>query len=324
MLKTGERVIRDFTETMYVEGVDDLKPVPEGEIVRMFMFTHTTTLEAALLQASKFAPGLSNSKKGEDLNFTLSLGGVGMQTFRAKDKVILKVSFRALERRDRDDPDDLSKIQTSPPQADYTNNLVSYLADSLMANWLGNPPAFQGRIVMPWLSEGYSHYLCIKNLGVRGIFTTDIDLSYALREKGTGYSWVGDIEETFHRIAQDPTVDPFEKLVLYTKFRSLGSRAENVAKCVSLIDFLMENNKIGFLNFLKDLQNHYRKLDKTGNQPMFVNGLDAVISRNLGSESASGTGMASRLKRKSVAINSLEELEEEWRSWAARWVKGKR
>lgn len=324
MLKTGERVFRDFTETMYDEGVKDLKPVPKGEIVRMFMFTHTTTLEAALKKASKFAPGLSNSKPGEDLNFTLSLGGIGMQSFRAKDKVILKVSFRALERRDKDNPDDLSKIQTSPPQADYTNNLVSYLADSMMANWLGNPPAFRGRIVMPWLSEGYSHYLCIKNLGVRGIFTTDIDMEYARREKGSGYSWVGDIEETFHRIAQDPTVDPFKQLAQYTKYRNLGARAENVAKCVSLIDFLMENNKIGFLNFLKDLQKHYRKLDKTGNQQMFVNGLDGVIGRNLGLESASESGMASRLRRKSVAINNLDELEEEWRSWAARWVKGKK
>lgn len=324
MLKTGERVFRDFTETMYDEGVNDLKPIPNGEILRMFMFTHTTTLEAALKQASKFAPGLSNRKAGDDLNFTLSLGGTVMRSFRAKDKTILKVSFRALEVRDRDDPDDLSKIKTSPPAADYTNIVVSYLAGAMMANWLGNPPAFQGQIVMPWLSEGYSHYLCIKNLGVRGVSTTDIDMEYANREKGRIYSWVGDIEETFHRIAQDPTVDSFAKLTQYTKFRNLGARAENVAKCVSLIDFLMENNKIGFLNFLKDLQKHYRKLDKTGNQQMFVNGLDAVISRNLGSESASDTGMASRLKRKSVAINTLDELEEEWRSWAAKWVKGKK
>lgn len=322
MLKTGERIHRDFLETMYVDGVKDLRDFPQGEICRIYYLTHTTTLEEALQNASKLGPGLGDMKHKESVKMSLILGGQNMSATDPKTRKVIKISFSALETRDRDNYEDLSRIASRPPSADYTNRMVSTLADALMDNWLGNPPAYQGRITMPWLSEGFSHYLCIKNLGVLGSFTTDFDFSYAWREVGFGYRWVGDIEETMHRVAQDPTTDKLEDLFRIAHYRNL--KTESVAKSVSLIDFLMESNKVGFLNFLKDLQKHYRKLDKTGNQQAFIDGLSPIIAENLGEGSTSDTGMSSRLKKRSLAIDSVEGLESAWRDWASRWVSGKR
>lgn len=318
MIKVGERIYRDFCELMYVDGVKDLREIPQGEILRMYYLTHTTTLEDILKQASKFGPGLSDTKHKESLKLNLMLGGVRMRTALHKKKSILTISFSALERRDRDDP---SKITSNPPNADYTNHLVSTLGHTLMNNWLGHPPAFKNHIAMPWLAEGYAQYLCIKNLGVRGTSTVDFDFEYARRETGRGYSWVGDIEEMMHRIAHDPDADKFEDLIRITHFRNL--KAESVAKSVSLIDFLMETNRIGFLNFLKDMQKLYRKLDKTGNQQVFISGLDPLVGKNFGG-GEQDSGMASRLKKKSAILNSVADMERAWSDWTARWIKGKK
>jgi hypothetical protein len=322
MLKTGERIYRDFMETMYVEGVKDLKDFPPGEICRIYYLTHTTTLEDALGNASKLGPGLSDMKHKESIKMALILGGQSMRSMQPKTRTIVRYGFSALESRDREDPDDLSKIQKRPPSADYTNRLVSSLAKAMMDNWLGNPPAFKSTITMPWLSDGFSHYVCIKNLGVRGIFTTDFDFSYAWREVGFGYSWTGDIEETMHRVAQDPTADKLEDLLRIAHFRNL--KTESVAKSVSLIDFLMETDKVSFLNFLKDLQKHYRKLDKTGNQQAFIDGLSPLIAANFGTGSSADTGMSSSLRKRKAVMNSVEDLEDAWKDYAARWIKGKR
>jgi hypothetical protein len=322
MLKTGERIYRDFMEIMYVDGVRNLKDAPQGEICRIYYLTHTTTLEEALTQASKFGTGLSDVKHAESMKKYLYLGGLSMGSVNPKTRAIMKFSFSTLETRDKDDPSDMSKVTKRDPAADYTNRLVSSLADALMDNWLGNPPAFKGRITMPWLSEGFSHYLCIKNLGVLGTFSTDFDFEYAERDTSGGYRWEGDIEETMRRVAQDPTADKIPDLFRIAHYRNL--RTESVCKSVSLIDFLMEKNKIGFLNFLKDLQKHYRKLDKTGDQQKFIDGLDNVIGANLGSGSSADSGMASRLKRKSAILGSVADLEKAWRDWASSWKKGKK
>ena len=86
----------------------------------------------------------------------------------------------------------------------------------------------------------------------------------------------------------------------------------------------MENNRLGFLNFLKDLQKHYRKLDKTGNQVAFIEGLDPLFARHFGAGSSENSGMSSRLKKRSATIDSVEALERAWRDWAARWVNKKK
>jgi len=318
MIKVGERIYRDFCELMYVDGVDNLKPKPEGEVLRIYFISHTTTLEEMLTQASKFGPGLNDMKHKESLKLFLMLGGGIMGTTLHKKKSILRVSFRALESRDRDAP---SKIKKNPPNSDYTDSVVSGLGHTLIDNWLGHPPAFKGRITMPWLAEGYAQYLCIKNLGIRGPSTVDFDFAYARRETGRGYSWVGDIEEMMHRIAHDPEADKFEDLIRISHFRNL--KAESVAKSVSLIDFLMETDRIAFLNFLKDMQKLYRKLDKTGNQQLFMNGLDPLIAKHFGTKQEEG-GMASRLKKKSTILASVKDMERAWSDWTARWIKGKK
>jgi|GEM_PF-2619457 len=322
ILTVGERVYRDFCENMYPENVKNLNTIPQGEIVRIYYLTHTTTLEDALKNASKFAPGLSDMKHGESIKMALILGGQSMSTTHPTTKEIMRVGFSALESRDRENPDDLDKIRKNSPAADYTNRLVSYLADALMDNWLGNPPAFKGRITMPWLAEGFSHYVCIKNLGVRGVSSTDFDFSYAWSEVGFGYQWIGDIEESIHRVAQEATASKIQDLFRIAHYRNLKN--ESVAKSVSLIDFFLESNKVAFLNFLKDLQKHYRKLDKTGNQTAFINGLDKLFQQNFGTGSPYSSGMASRLKRKTIELNSVADVEEAWRQWAARWVSGKK
>ncbi len=323
MLKTGERIFRDFTEIMYVDGINDLRKIPEGEICRIFFLTHTTTLEEALRNQSKFGPGLSDMKHAESLKLTLHLGGNSGSATQPKTQKTINFRFSALETRDLDDPDDLSKIKTRPESADYTTSVVGTLANSMMDNWLGRPPAFKQRITMPWLSQGFSHYVCIMNLGERAPFTTDFDFSYARSETGLGYRWEGDIAETMHRVAQDPSADKIEDLFRITHYRNL--KTESVAKSVSLIDFLMENNKLGFLNFLKDLQKHYRKLDKTGNQTAFIKGLDPLFAKHFGAGSAEDSGMSSRLrKRASATIDSVKSLESAWRDWAAKWVNKKK
>lgn len=322
MLKTGERIFRDYCEVMYVDGVKDLKEIPKGEICRIYYLSHTTTLEDALRNASKLGPGLADMKHGESIRLSLHLGGQGMSAMRPKTKTIMKFSFTALETRDLDNPEDLSKIKKRQASADYTNRLVKTLANALMDNWLGNPAAFKGRITMPWLAEGFSQYMCIKNLGVRGPFTTDFDFSYAQRDVGMGYRWEGDIEETMHRVAQDPSADTIEDLFRISHYRNL--KTESVAKSVSLIDFLMENNKLGFLNFLKDLQKHYRKLDKTGNQTAFIKGLDPLFEKHFGAGSAEDSGMSSRLRKKAATINSVDTMEGAWRDWALKWINKKK
>ncbi len=320
MLKVGERVFRDFTETMYVSGVKNLKPIPEGEICRIYYFRHITTLEDCLRNASKFAPGHGNVTHKKSLERFLQSGGVGMSVLNHKMKTRLKVSMSALESRDRDDPEKINK--RGSPSHDFTNNLISYLANALMDNWLGEPPVIQNHISMPWLSEGFSHYLCIKNLGVLGVFTSDFDFTYAKSDSGGGYRWTGDIEETMHRIAYDKSVEKFEDLIRISHYRNL--KTESVAKSVSLIDFLIESNKIGFLNFLKDMQKHYKKLGKTQDQLAFINGLDKIVSDNLGSAGEAGSGMASRSRRKSASLESVEDMEKAWREWAKNWIKGKK
>ena len=322
MLKTGERIFRDFTEIMYVDGIDDLRKIPEGEICRIFLIRHTTTLEDALRNASKFGPGLTDIQHAESLKLTLHLGGQSSSATEPKTQKIVIFRFSALETRDLDDPEDLSKIKTRPESADYTTSVVGSLADAMMDNWLGKPPAFKQRITMPWLSQGFSHYVCIMNLGERAPFATDFDFSYARNEKGLGYRWEGDIAETMHRVAQDPSADKIEDLFRISHYRNL--KTESVAKSVSLIDFLMENNKLGFLNFLKDLQKHYRKLDKTGNQTAFIKGLDPLFAKHFGTGSAEDSGMSSRLRKREAVIDSVATLENAWRDWAAKWVDKKK
>ncbi len=323
MLKTGERIYRDFTEIMYVDGIKDLRKIPEGEICRIYFLKHTTTLEDALRNRSKLAPGLADIKHAESLRLTLHLGGEAGSATRPKTQTIISYRFTALETRDLDDPEDLTKIKKRPESADYTTSVIGSLSNAMMDNWLGKPAAFKGRITMPWLSQGFSHYVCITNLGERGPSTTDFDFSYARKEgMGLGYRWEGDIEETMHRVAQDPTADKIEDLFRISHYRNL--KTESVAKAVSLIDFLMENNKLGFLNFLKDLQKHYRKLDKTGNQTAFIKGLDPLFARHFGAGSTEDSGMSSRLKKRSSTIDSVEAMERAWRDWAMKWVNKKK
>jgi hypothetical protein len=264
--------------------------------------------------------GLRNATPGDDLDFTLALGGASYRSYQHDTKQYTSVSFISLETRDKDNPQDLSKINKRGAAGDYTLLVVGRLATPLIINWLGEQAA-AGRVAMPWLAEGFCHYLCIKNLGLQGPGTVDRDTTYAGQRKQYGYRWSGDVEKTFHRIAQDPTVDDFQTLLLYTKFRNLGARVENVAKCASIIDFLMETNRVGFLNFLKDLQKQYRKLNKTRNQQEFMASLDGLIAANLGAGAAGEEGAPASSRRKSTELNSVDDLESAWREWAANWVK---
>ena len=58
-------------------------------------------------------------------------------------------------------------------------------------------------------------------------------------------------------------------------------------------------------------------------QEIFIAGIDPLIEKNLGS-SQQDTGMASRLKKRSTSLASIQDLERAWSDWTARWVKGKR
>jgi hypothetical protein len=176
---------------------------------------------------------------------------------------------------------------------------------------------------MPWLGEGMAVYLTIKHLGTKNSACVDFATEKhgrtrsapTKKKKKEMESWFGDIEKSVNSAALDDSADKFMTIIQIPEYHKF--KPESMAKAFSMIDFMIENDRIGFLKFVEGLQKHTRFIFKRDGLRKFYDGMDPLIAECF-------AGAAVKKGRKVVPLDSMDALEELWKEWAAEYTLRKR
>lgn len=309
LLDLGERVVADFESFMYDPDVEGASPIPEQEILRLFHFRYQATFEAALRRGRTLSP-MGNVTNPVELERILKLGGNNITTL-LKDRV-LRTSLTCAE-----------KAGEGERNRDFEDHLVHQLGHTLIANRLRDRLVLGGGpLIMPWLGEGMAVYMTLKHRGTKNTACVDFTLkkpryaNQSKKKRAAFHPWDADVEATVTAAALDKETEPFDVILRIPTYRRLGPTA--LAKAFSMIDFMIEVDRVGFLRFLQDLQEDYRILFKERDGAKFLHALDGRVKESF-------TGAAVKKGRKVVPLDSMAALEAAWKDWASHYVlKGTR
>lgn len=302
MLEVCERVYDDFKAVMYDPGLPDSKRLPDEEILRYFCFARIETFEEAMRTGQSFGPW-SNVKSETEIERALKMGAHGFG--QMKSHRVLKVEMVCAEKMNPDDP---SKVDDC--RRDFEDTLVHQLGHSLIENRLRTKMIEGPSYVTPWLNEGMAMYMTIKHLGTRNTFCVDFRKKEVRYEEDKEQDderefWSdSDIELAVSQFALSDGADKFTDMIRVTRYNDL--KPQTLAKAVSMIDFLIERDRVGFLRFLEALQKHYKLLFRDNDLKGFWNGLDGLVKESFMDED----------RGDDQPINSVKSLESAWRSWA--------
>ena len=162
--------------------------------------------------------------------------------------------------------------------------------------------------------------MTIKHLDTKNTACVDFTLKKARyaaqkKKKEKKFSmWDADIEASVNQAALDENAEKFDVIIRIPTYRRITP--ETMAKAFSMIDFMLESDRVGFLQFIEALQKHYRVLFKERDGAKFLRGMDGIIAESF-------TGAAIKKGRKAVPLDSMQVLEEAWKDWAANYVRRK-
>lgn len=316
LLKLGERVYRDFGEFMYDESMEKSKPLPDEEILRFFYFTNIETQDTALKTARTLSYCGNYSDTQHRLRL-LGMGGGGSRTLRKGYSH--RTFFGCSVTGDPNDPNTIKEQKRDLHDA-FVHQLGHVLMENRMRpNYIYNMGG--NDLIMPWLEESMAIYLTIKHLGTKNSSCVDFAkkkskyASTGKKREKDHKMWEGDVEKMVSGIALDDSAEAFDVIIRIPTYRRL--EPETLAKGFSMIDFMIETDRVGFLNFLEKLQKHYKVLFKGKDAAAFIRGLDELVAECFAD---------ARIKkgRKFVPMESVADLEEAWREWARHYVMKKR
>jgi hypothetical protein len=131
------------------------------------------------------------------------------------------------------------------------------------------------------------------------------------KEKKDEESWFGDIEGMVNSIALDESANTFDEMIRIPEMNRM--KPETMAKGFSMIDFLIETDRVGFAQFVNRIQKHYKVLYQKNDLSAFKAGLDDIVKESF-------AGASVQKGRKVIRLDSVEALEESWRDWAKNYV----
>jgi len=315
LLAIGERVIQDFKSFMYDPSMDQEETIVDEEILRIISLKKLTSYQYSLanLCSLSYAQDITNEKQ----NRVFLKLGMFFVSFRFIDYSHVTTLF-CLEKGNPNDPNSIEHNL-----ADHKGVLVHFLGHSLIRNRL-RPILEERQHVMPWLLEGMSAYLTIKHLNTNNCTCIDFHeerqggsrtAPKKKRQDNQPKVSAMDLEYLLNEMALDKNADDFITMIQIPHLNRL--KPETLAKAFSMISYMLEVDRIGFLNFIDGLQVHSILLFNNEGLRSFYKGIDPLIADCF-------RDTVIKQGRKEVKIENVKILEDLWRAWASKRVKKKK
>jgi len=305
LIKTCEGIYEDFKNTMYDPGLIGTNPLPNDEILRIYSFSRLNTFEAALKNAGALS-NYGDITDKQELRWACNLGGYQLLSKRNGHPHLTYIN--CLKKGELN-------VAVNNRFVDINDLTAHQMAHALMASKM--PKIFGYDLhIMPWLEEGFAVYTTLKHLGSKNYACFDFDLQgYAhldtFKNKKIRIKY-NDAETKVHLLALDKSANTFLTMIQITKYSNL--KPPILSRAFSMIDFMIETDRKGFLMLIKKLQELTEILFMDKGAEAFKEKLDPLIAECF--------AQSNKAKKKHEMIDSLEALEKAWRKWVEITIKG--